>query len=306
MHAAEFDIIVTHSLWNPVATFARRLLLKRNRTYCVMPHGMLDPVVFRHGQLKKYLWSRLWERKAVEHASLVLFNTQAEEEKARSCGWNLPRTVLMPHVIDLFTWKNLPPRSAFESMYPQLRGREVILFVGRINWVKNIDKLLESIAIVRRQRPSAVLVCVGPSGNGHRAELERKAQGMGLANSVVFTGMLKGEALKAAYARGNVLALVSQKENFGLVAAEALAAGLPVVVSTGVDLSANWESRGPIRRVQPAAPAIAQALTELLERADTHGLPDKEAYALAKKEWGHSRVRDLLDTYRAVLTTGQA
>jgi glycosyltransferase involved in cell wall biosynthesis len=301
-HAPEFDIIVTHSLWNPVATFARRILRKKKRTYCVMPHGMLDPVVFKHGQWKKFAWALLWERRNVEQAALIIFNTQAEEQKARLSGWNLPQAIIMPHIIDLAAWKGLPPRPSFESIFPQVRGREVILFVGRINWVKNIDKLLEALAIVRLRRPSAALVCVGPSDNGHRAGLERKVQELGLGDSVTFTGMLRGEQLKAAYARGNLLALVSQKENFGLAVAEALAAGLPVVVSTGVDLSADWVSKGPVRRVEPTTSAIAQAITELLERADAQGLPDPEARALAEKEWGNSCVERLLDTYRSIAT----
>jgi hypothetical protein len=89
-HAIEFDIIVTHSLWNPIATFARRFLRKRNRAYCVMPHGMLDPVVFKRGRWKKSAWALLWERRNVENAALIIFNTPAEERKARLCGWHLP------------------------------------------------------------------------------------------------------------------------------------------------------------------------------------------------------------------------
>jgi glycosyltransferase involved in cell wall biosynthesis len=304
-HAAEFDIVVTHSLWNPVATFARRALRKQGKPYFIMPHGMLDPVVFKRGQWKKLAWALFWERRNVEEAALIIFNTQAEQQKARSCGWHLPKSIVVPHVIDVSGWRNLPPRSAFERIFPQVRGREVILFVGRVNWVKNLDKLLDALAIVRLQRPSAALVCVGPSDNGHRAELERTAKAMGLGDSVLFTGMLKDEQLKAAYARGNVLTLVSQKENFGLAAAEALAAGLPVVVSTGVDLSADWESKGPIRRVTPRPQDIAAAISDLLNRAETHGLPDADAQALAEKEWGQSNVANLLDLYRSILTAEQ-
>jgi glycosyltransferase involved in cell wall biosynthesis len=295
-------MIVTHSLWNPVATFARRILRNGKKTYCVMPHGMLDPIVFERGEWKKLVWALLWERRNVEQAALIIFNTRTEEQKARLCEWHFPGSIIMPHIIDLSVWRSLPPRSAFESIFPQVRGREVILFVGRINWVKNIDKLLGSLAIVRRSRPSAALVCIGPSDNGHRAELERKAQELGLGDSVTFTGMLSGEELKAAYARGDLLALVSQKENFGLAVAEALAAGLPVVVSTGVDLSADWASKGPVRRVVPTTFAIAQAITELLERGNTQGLPDHEARALAEKGWGSSCVENLLDAYRSIAT----
>jgi len=58
-HADRFDIIVTHSLWNPVATFSRKLLRNKGRRYCIMPHGMLDPVVFKRNGWKKFLWAIL-------------------------------------------------------------------------------------------------------------------------------------------------------------------------------------------------------------------------------------------------------
>ena len=302
---ATFDAVVCHSLWNPLATFSMKLLRKNGTRYSLMPHGMLDPVVLRHNRWKKLPWGALWERSNVEGASLVLFNTEAEQRKARLCGWRLRQTFVLPHVVEASLWRNLPPRSAFEDLFPQVKGAEVILFVGRLNWVKNLDKLIDALAIVRRRRPSAMLVCVGPDSDGHRYELERRAAAMGLNGNILFTGMLVDDQLKAAYARANVAALVSQKENFGLTAAEALASGLPVVVSTGVDLSATWASQGPVRRVAPTSPEIASAIIELLERADEHGLPDPEAQALAEKECGESRVLGLLDTCWSMVSAQQ-
>jgi glycosyltransferase involved in cell wall biosynthesis len=303
---ATFNIVVCHSLWNPLATFSMRLLRKNEARYSLMPHGMLDPVVLRHNRWKKLPWGALWERSNVEGASLILFNTEAEQRKAMLCGWRLRRTFVLPHVVEASLWRNLPPRSAFEDLFPQVKGAEIILFVGRLNWVKNLEKLIEALAVVRRKRPSAMLVCVGPDSDGHKAELERHATAMGLNGNILFTGMLKDDQLKAAYARANIAALVSQKENFGLTAAEALASGLPVVVSTGVDLSAAWDSQGPVRRVAPTSPEIASAIIELLERAHDRGLPDPEARALAEKEWGESRVLGLLDTYCSIVSSQQS
>jgi glycosyltransferase involved in cell wall biosynthesis len=266
-----------------------------------MPHGMLDPVVLKHNRWKKLAWTALWERSNVEGASLITFNTEAEEQKARLCGWHIRNTFVLPHLVELSSWKKLPPRSAFEDHYPQVRGAEVILFVGRINWVKNLDKLIDAFATVRRSRPSAMLVCVGPDSDGYRHELEHRANALGLNGRVLFTGMLVGDELKAAYARANMAALVSQKENFGLTVAEALASGLPVVISTGVDVSAAWESEGPVRRVTPTPPEIASAIIALLERVNNLGLPDPEAQALAEKEWGRSRMRALGDAFCSVV-----
>ena len=300
-HCKEFDLVVNHSLWNPIASSAMRILRHNLVIYAVMPHGMLDPVVLRRHRWKKIPWAFLWERLNVENANLILFNTPAEERKARQSGWSLRRTFIFPHIVELQDWKELPPRSQFEIQFPQVRGSEVILFAGRINWVKNLDKLIEALAIVRQTRPLAMLVCVGPDNEGHRVELERRAQALGIHPHILFTGLLEGEELKAAYARGDVFALVSQKENFGLVVAEALASGLPTVVSEGVDLSQDWVSAGPVRRVSPTPEAIARALIDLLERSASRGLPDAEAREFAEREWGESRVPSMIATKQSLL-----
>jgi len=302
-HGREFDLIVNHSLWNPIATGCMRTLRKMGLVYALMPHGMLDPIVFARHRWRKELWARAWERSNVEGAFLILFNTPAEEEKARSCGWELKQTFIFPHLIELADWRDLPPPSLFEAKFPSLRNREVILFVGRLNWVKNLDRLVEAFAMVHARRPTAILVLVGPDTDGTRSQLEARAENLGVKDDLLFTGLLEREDVKAAYARGRVLALVSQKENFGLAAAEALAAGLPVVISEGVDMGRNWESRGPVRRVVPRPEPIAEAILDLLERSATVGLPDKEARALAERTWGnpHSSMQQLLETFQKII-----
>lgn len=297
----DFDIILNHSLWNPLTTFVMRKLQRVGSKYCLMPHGMLDPVVLKRNRWKKLPWAYLWERKNIEEASLIIFNTEAEEEKARQTGWHFKRTFVFPHIIDLSEWKESPPRSMFETRFPQVKGREVVLFVGRINWVKNLDKLLEAIAILRQIRPSAMLVCVGPDSDGCRSKIEKYAQALGIEESLLFTGMLDRESLKTAYACGDVLALVSQKENFGLVVAEALACGLPVVLSEGVDIGKNLPEGGPVRCVRAVPNEIAEALTEMLDRSASQGLPDPQALALARKTWGDSSVTQLLEAFNSVI-----
>jgi glycosyltransferase involved in cell wall biosynthesis len=113
--------------------------------------------------------------------------------------------------------------------------------------------------------------------------------------------MLNSEEIKTAYSRGDVLALVSQKENFGLVAAEALACGLPVVLSEGVGIGKDLPQGGPVRCVQPAPDEIAEALIGMLERSTCQGLPDPQARALAEKTWGRSSVKPLLEAFESAI-----
>jgi glycosyltransferase involved in cell wall biosynthesis len=290
----KFDRIICHSLWNPSATFAMNALRRAGAPYLLMPHGMLDPLVFRRRRLLKSVIARIWERANAEGASTVVFNSDFEREKALTCGWHFRRTLVFSHLVDLSYWGELPPRSAFEDRFPQIRGREMILFVGRIDWVKNLDLLLEALPLVRQSRPTAMLVCVGPDNDGYQKRLERIARTCNLQDHVLFTGMQTGDDLKAAYARGDVFALVSKKENFGQAAAEALACGLPVVLSEGVDLGKNWQNGGPVERTVPIPKAIASKLVRMLERTAHLGLPDVEALSLAKNQLGAPPLSQLL------------
>jgi glycosyltransferase involved in cell wall biosynthesis len=290
----QFDRIICHSLWNPTATFIMDALRWAGTPYLLMPHGMLDPLVFARHRFLKSACARLWERANVEGASILAFNSDFEREKAGACGWRFPQTLVFPHALDLAYWGDLPPRTSFEYRFPQVKGREVILFVGRIDWVKNLNLLLEALPIVRQSRPAAMLVCVGPDNDGYQSKLEQMARARNLHEHILFTGMQTGDHLKAAYARGDVFALVSKKENFGLAAAEALASGLPVVLSEGVDLGKDWQNGGPVERTLPVPDAMAGKLVQMLERTARTGLPDQEALSLARTHFESSPISQLL------------
>jgi glycosyltransferase involved in cell wall biosynthesis len=300
-HSREFDIVHNYSLWNPVATFSLRALRQTGSLYCLSPLGMLDPVVLRHNRWKKLPWRFFWERANIEKAALIHFTASLEEERARSF-WKLKRTIVVPHTVDLENWESLPNRSVMESLFPQVRGREVILFVGRINWVKNLDLLLKALVKVRQDRQEAMLVLVGPDNEGYQSILEKQAYELGIHDRILFTGMLQGDPLKAAYARADAFALVSQKENFGYTAAEALACGIPVVLTHEVGVGGDWPICNAVIRVDPSPDRIASALIQSLKRSSVLGLPDPDARSLAKKVFDNSEGSTLAAAFDAVLS----
>ncbi len=295
-----FDIYQASSLWNPLITHTLALCRRYRLPYVITCHGMLDPVVFARHRVPKWFWGQLWERRNVEEADLILFSSEQELLKAQTQSWRLRRIVVMPIPVDTSAGLNLPPRVRLEREYPQLAGKQVIAFVGRINWVKNLDLLVAALALVRREVRDVVLLCVGPDSDGHREVLERQARELGVAEQVVFTGLLDREALKAAYARADVVALVSRKENFGLAAAEALSAGVPVVLSDGVDMGKHWGAP-PVWRVEQNVEFIAQSLTAALAYARETGAPCPAAQQLAEREWGRSPILQLAEAYETIL-----
>ncbi len=294
-----FDVCHACSLWNPLISRTMGILRQRRIPYALTTHGMLDPVVLGRNRAFKWLWAAVWERENVESADLIHFTSEAEHAKACALGWRFRRTVVVPNPVDIDVSTQLPPRSAFERDFPCLIGKEVVLFVGRINWVKNLDQLVTAIARVHQAAKDVVLVCVGPDNEGYRSQLERQAERLGIRESVVFTGFLEGERLRDAYARADTVALVSRKENFGLAAADALAYGVPVVLSDGVDMGKEWPAP-PVWRTAQDAASIARALDASLSHARTRGLPCLVARNLAEREWGVPHERTLVEAYEAI------
>jgi glycosyltransferase involved in cell wall biosynthesis len=295
-----FDIYHASSLWNPLITHTLALYRRYRLPYVITCHGMLDPIVFARHRVPKWFWGQLWERRNVEEAELIHFTTEQERLKALTQGWRLRRTLVMPVNIDIATGFVLPPREQLERDYPQLAGKQVIAFIGRINWVKNLDLLVAALAQVRRQFQDAVILCVGPDSDGQREVLERQAGELGIGEQLLFTGLLEGDDLKAAYARADVVALVSRKENFGIAAAEALSAGVPIVLSDGVDMGKHW-SAPPVWRVEQNVESIAQGLTAALAYSRETGVPCLAARQLANLEWGQSQIQKLSDAFEMIL-----
>jgi glycosyltransferase involved in cell wall biosynthesis len=295
-----FDMYHASSLWNPLITHAMTLFRRYGLPYAITTHGMLDPLVFARHRFAKWCWGQALERANVEGAEGIQFTSAHEMQKALLCGWQIRRKLVMAINVDTAAGLDLPHRSRLETDYPQLKGKELILFVGRINWVKNLDLLVAALARVREGGRDAVLLCVGPDSDDHRAELEKQAAGLGVGGQVIFTDLLEKDALKAAFARADIAALVSRKENFGLAAAEALSAGVPVVLSDGVDMGEGWGAP-PVWRVAQNPESIAQGLSAALAYSRDSGVPCAAARQLAALEWGESPIMKLEDMYKSIL-----
>ena len=111
--------------------------------------------------------------------------------------------------------------------------------------MKRLDLTIESFALVAQRLPSAHLAIVGPDG-GVEAELRRLIDRLGIADQVHLIGLLEGERLGTVYSAANLLVMLSQRENFGMAAAEALAFGVPVLLSEDVGLAIEVAAAGRV------------------------------------------------------------
>ena len=226
----EADIVHIHGMWVPWMYRAFQWAERHGALIVFSPHGALAPWAMHHKWWKKCLPWYLWFRGHIARAAIIHATAEQEAEWIRQLGFKNAIAV-----VPLGT--DIPEKTASHS-----EAVKYLLFVGRIYPVKGLDLLLRAWAASQAREKGWHLVCVGPNQAGHMEALEALAvqlkltsQRAGLAeidrSDVTFTGALFGQAKTQAYLKARGLVLPSYTENFGGVVVDALAAGVPVLVS---------------------------------------------------------------------------
>jgi glycosyltransferase involved in cell wall biosynthesis len=241
------DVIHDNGIWLPHNHALAKLAARRGAARLVSTRGMLEPWALRHKRWKKRLAWRAYQRRDLAGAQLHHATAEAEEDNLRRLRLGVPvRTI--PNGVDL-------PQAA-----PRPAGRgaqRTALFLGRIYPVKGLPMLIEAWG---RARPKGWRLQIGgPDEAGHRAEVERAVGREGLGDTVSFLGALDGAAKAAAMAAAELLVLPSYSESFGMVVAEGLAHGLPVLTTTAVPWP-GLEAHGCGWRVAPTVDGLAEGL----------------------------------------------
>lgn len=227
------DIVHIHALWEEIQHRAARTARRLGVPYIITPHGMLDPWSLNQKAMKKRVYMALRLRRNLQYASAVHFTTQTECDLAVPLKLTAP-AILEPNGVDLSEFVDLPHRGTFRSRFAGLDGRPIVVFLGRIHPGKGLEYLIPAMAQLKNR--DSRLVIVGPDSQGYQAQMQELVARHKLEDRVLFTGMLVGADRVAALADADLFALPSQHENFGIAVVEALAAGVPVIVSDQVQI----------------------------------------------------------------------
>ncbi|HVJ07673.1 MAG TPA: glycosyltransferase [Acidisarcina sp.] len=245
-HHHEYDIVLVHGLWQYHTFASWRALHGQATPYTAFTHGMLDPYFKRRfplKHLKKWLFWPWSEYRLLRDAKAVMFTCEEEKVLARQSFFLYKAHEL---VVGLGTKQSPFPlpaaREAFLNRFPQLREKRLLIFMGRLHPKKACDLLLEAFSSTLAADPSWQLVMAGPDLDGWGPTLQQLASQLQIQDRVTWTGMLQGELKWGALAASEVFALPSHQENFGIVVAEALACGLPVLLSDQVNIWREVES----------------------------------------------------------------
>ncbi|GAC1355812.1 MAG: hypothetical protein NVSMB3_01390 [Acidobacteriaceae bacterium] len=292
-NSSRFAGVVVHGLWQYQGLSTLRAIRPPQR-YAVFTHGMLDPWFNRTYPLKYVKKLPYWlavERRVLGHASRVLFTSETERDLAPK---SFPFSHWNGQVVPYGT-SGPPPFAekqcdAFFRLCPGVKDRPFLLFAARIHEKKGCDLLVEAYARVSQTSALPPLVMAGPDQVGLRAALETRAQKLGVADRILWPGMLTGDAKWGAFRTCEAFVLPSHQENFGIAVAEALSCGKPVLISDQVNICGQVEKEG----VGIVAPDTLPGTISLL--AKWHATP-----AASRKKMSD----DALNTFRTHYDTQQ-
>jgi len=226
-----FDVAHIFGLYDLLGPGTAAECRKRGIPYVVEPIGMYLPIV-RNLWLKR-IYHRFLGREMVEGASLVVATAEQEQSELVSGGIAKEKILLRRNGVDAPSV--LPERGNFREEFEIPANAKLVLFLGRLSEKKSPDLLLKAFAGATGSGPGrgrrADLAFVGPDETGMKARLRKMAKSLGLGERVHFSDALEGEAKWQAYRDADIFVLPSQNENFGNTAAEAVAAGTPVIVT---------------------------------------------------------------------------
>ena len=240
-HGGNYDCVIVNGLWQYLSFAAWRRFARSPVLYYVFPHGMLDPwfkETFPLKHLKKWLYWPWADYRVLRDAAAVVFTSEEERLQARKSFWLYRcREKVSPLGVETPPAISSQAKEEFLARYPALRNTRMFLFLGRLHPKKGCDILIDAFSrvVVDRQNPIS-LVLAGPDQIGWEADLRRRAAQLKSETPVVFTGMLQGAMKQGAFANADAFILPSHQENFGMSVVEALAWGLPVLISNRVNI----------------------------------------------------------------------
>lgn len=267
---------------------------KSHVPYIVAPRGTLSEWAMASGSwVKKAFWPFI-QKPALDPVTCFHATAASEYEDIRRLGFQQP-VAIIPNGVDI---PDLPPK-----LYSNTR---TLLFLSRIHPTKGLDILLKAWGALQNRFDDWEIRIVGPdSGDGYLPKMKRLATELGLKR-VTFEGPLYGTDKLEAYRKSELFVLPTHSENFGMAVAEALASGVPVIVTKGApwgELEQNkggwWIDIG----LGPLVACLEKALTVSPENLSEMGLHGR-AWMKNEYSWDKIGLR-MLEVYNWVLKGGR-
>ena len=301
-NARQFDLAHLHALFSPVTTLAATIARYHHLPYIIRPCGMLDPADLQKKKRLKQIYATLLERPNLAGAAAIHFTSKEEAKISERFGLGSTAKMPVPRdlVIPLGVTAGLFPKRLRESQVP------IILFMSRIEPKKGLDLLIPALESILGSGIEFHFILAGsnPQDADYETQIKVQIYNSTLAKYTTITGFVSGDLKVEVLTKADLFVLPSYYENFGIAVAEAMAAGVPVVISDRIHIAediqqaeAGWV--GPLE-VGAIANSIKSALLNPQER-QRRGLNGKE-YAKKHYNW-EAIAQQTIDAYQQILSS---
>jgi glycosyltransferase involved in cell wall biosynthesis len=298
---SSFDLLHIHALFQFPSACAAIIARFHSVPYVIRPLGTLGT----YGIGKRRPWIKQLSLAAIEgpilrNAAAVHFTSTDERDEAKRLGIEF-----RDRVIPLGVEHNHPIRGNTHPVTNAERKPLQILFLSRLDPKKNIECLIQALALLTTRYPTVSLAIAGTGPDDYLKRLKANADRLGVASRIEWLGHVAGEQKAKVLSSSSLFVLPSRSENFGIAAVEAMLSGLPCVLSPGIAIAGAAHAEGAALIALPEPNQLADALGQLLEddrRRDLLGLRGMEFAQLHFSV--EMMAKRLMELYNEIISAG--
>jgi len=298
-HLSNYDVIDNHYLFSYAPSCAAAIARWKGVPYTVRTMGQLSSWALSQSKLRKQIYTSLIERRNLKHAAAIQCTTPEEAQDVRNFGIHTP-IVTLPLGVHLPSGLS-DPKMQLRKQYNLSKNVPIILFLSRLHHKKRPELLLESLSLLQAQGHHFHLILAGSGMPDYLSYLKNLSTSLGLDHCVSFPGLVIDKEKDLLLQGSDLFVLPSFSENFGIAVAEALAAGLPVVITPGVQIASDIATAKAGLIVPGEVEPLVASITKLLVSPQLRDELGQNGQRLAKERYSWKAItQNLIPVYEAL------
>jgi glycosyltransferase involved in cell wall biosynthesis len=299
-HIRDYDILDNHYLFSYASTCAGAIARFSNVPYTVRTMGQLAPWALAQSRVKKQVYAALIERHNLNRAAAIHCTSNGEVEDVQNFGIRTPTVTLPLGVNQSVYWPQ--SKQKLREIYGISKDTPIVLFLSRLHYKKRPDLLIESLSHLANQNYPFHLILAGSGEADYLTYLTNLVSSLGIAAQTTFPGFVARQDKDLLLQGSDLFVLPSFAENFGIAVAEAMAAGLPAIITPGIQISPEIAAANAGLVVEGEVEALANAIAHLLTSPQQRQQMGENGKRLVSRRYSWNAIASHLSgVYRSII-----